>query len=107
MQPDTTDDNQGEAGTGDRAGTADRPARRHGIDLRRFEPRERLPLLEMSLATLEPGEALEVTLEYWPEALSRYLERTYADEFDWWELGRAETWCSLAIRRRTDRAGGR
>lgn len=103
----TGDDKHGDHIAGDRAERADGPGRHHAIDMRRFEPHERLPLLELSLATLEPGEALEVTFGHWPELLPRYLERTYPDGFEWREFGRAEEWCSLAIRRRTGTGGRR
>ncbi|MDZ7786916.1 MAG: hypothetical protein U5K73_01880 [Halofilum sp. (in: g-proteobacteria)] len=74
-------------------------ARRAAIDLRRFEPHERVPLLEMSLAVLETDESLQATFESWPAVLVRYLERTYRDHFDWWFAGAGEEWCLLEIRR--------
>jgi uncharacterized protein (DUF2249 family) len=72
---------------------------RAAIDLRRFEPRERLPLLEMSLAVLEAGESVQATFESPPDALVRYLERAYRGRFEWWFAGEGEDWCLLEIRR--------
>lgn len=72
---------------------------RSAIDLRRFEPRERVPLLEMSLSVLAPGESLQATFEEWPTVLIRYLERTYRDRFAWWFAGSGEAWCLLEIQR--------
>jgi|GEM_PF-5797592 uncharacterized protein (DUF2249 family) len=74
-------------------------AHRAAIDLRRFEPHERVPLLEMSLAVLEADESLQATFESWPTVLVRYLERTCRDQFDWWFAGSGEEWCLLEIRR--------
>ncbi|WP_070987492.1 DUF2249 domain-containing protein [Halofilum ochraceum] len=69
------------------------------IDLRRFEPHERVPLLEMSLSVLSPGESLQATFEEWPIVLVRYLERTWGERFEWWFGGAGEEWCYLEIRR--------
>ena len=75
------------------------PTDRSAIDLRRFEPHERVPLLEMSLSVLSPGESLQATFEDWPTVLVRYLERTYGERFEWWFAGAGEEWCHLGIRR--------
>lgn len=72
---------------------------RSAIDLRRFEPHERVPLLEMSLSVLSPGESLQATFEDWPAVLVRYLERIWHDRFEWWFAGAGEEWCLLEIRR--------
>lgn len=72
---------------------------RAAIDLRRFEPNERVPLLEMSLSVLSPGESLQATFEDWPAVLVRYLERTWHERFEWWFAGADEEWCLLKIRR--------
>lgn len=86
------------AATGNDAGDGHRAA----IDLRRFEPHERVPLLEMSLAVLEPAETVQATFESRPDVLIRYLERAYGEHFDWWFVGEGEEWCLLEIRRRPE-----
>lgn len=92
----TTDKNP--AATGNNADRGHRTA----IDLRRFEPHERVPLLEMSLAVLEVNEVLRATFERWPTVLVRYLEQAYRGRFDWWFAGSGEEWCDLEIRRLPD-----
>lgn len=85
----------------DSAGGAARPGRseRHFvIDMRRFEPRERLPLLEMTLPVLAPGESVELTFETHPERLEAYLDAHYADAYEWWAGGEGLDWYSLIIR---------
>lgn len=79
---------------------------RAAIDLRRFEPHERVPLLEMSLSVLEPAESIQVTFESRPDVLIRYLERAYRANFDWWFAGEGEDWWLLEIRRRAETATG-
>ncbi len=78
---------------------ADSP-RRYPIDVRAFEPYERVPLLEMSLGQLAPGEAVEAVFDRWPAVLVRYLEQNYADRFEWWHDGGGVDWTCLVIRRR-------
>lgn len=80
------------------AGDSSQP-HRAAIDLRRFEPHERVPLLEMSLAVLAPGESVQATFEDWPVVLVRYLERAYRERFEWWSADAGEEWCLLEIRR--------
>lgn len=51
------------------------------LDLRLHDPRERLPLLEMTLATLKPGEDMLVIAGSKPERLQQYLDERYNPEF--------------------------
>ena len=75
------------------------PGHRAAIDLRRFEPHERWPLLELSLAALDPGETLQATFPRWPAALLPWLQRQHADFT--WEAGESgEEWACLRITRR-------
>ena len=68
------------------------------IDLRHHEPRERLPLLEMTLDVLQPGELLELVFERWPDALERYLREHYSGRLEWWLVGRHDEWERIGIR---------
>lgn len=76
--------------------------RHYVIDMRRFDPRERLPLLEMTLAVLSGGESVELTFETWPQRLERYLEQHYAASYEWWDGGSGIEWHSLVLRRRAE-----
>lgn len=73
--------------------------RAHVIDLRRFDLPQRLPLLELSVSALEPGEALEVVFETRPEVLERYLAREFGDQLRWWHTGQGTEWWGMAILR--------
>lgn len=71
---------------------------RFAIDMRHYEPHERVPLLELSLSVLKPGESLEVTFPAWPGVLVRHLERHYADRCEWRSGRQHEECCSLIVR---------
>lgn len=71
----------------------------HVIDLRRFDPPERLPLLELSVCALEPGEALEIVLATRPERLEQHLARRFGEQLRWWHTGEGTEWWGMAIRR--------
>lgn len=67
---------------------ADTPSpRRHypggTVDLRLFDPRERLGLLEMTLEALRPGEDLLVVFGEAPQRLPAHLEARYPGRFQW------------------------
>lgn len=90
-------------GISDTAESGDSASGRHYvIDMRRFDARERLPLLEMTLPVLSGGESVELTFETWPERLERYLGQHYAASYDWWDGGSGTEWHSLVVRRRAD-----
>lgn len=53
------------------------------IDLRLFEPMQRLSLLEQSLAVLEPDEKLLIVFGAPPERLPEYLREHYGERLRW------------------------
>jgi len=73
-------------------------AHRFAIDMRHYEPHERVPLLELSLSVLKPGDSVEVIFPSWPGVLVRHLERHYADRCQWWPGRQHDEWYSLVIR---------
>ncbi|SEO48713.1 DUF2249 domain-containing protein [Aquisalimonas asiatica] len=62
-----------------------RPAAGHQysavLDLRVHDPRERLPLLEMTLSVLQPGEDVLLIAGTEPQRLLDHLDGHYSDRF--------------------------
>lgn len=80
------------------------PGHHFTIDMRHHEPRERVPLLELTLSVLKPGESLVVIFPTWPETLVGYLQRQYGDQLECDAGPEHEEWCSLVIRSTTSGA---
>ncbi len=53
------------------------------LDLRVHDPRERLPLLEMTLSVLQPGEDVLLIAGTEPQRLLDHLQSHYSERFDW------------------------
>lgn len=52
------------------------------LDLRVHDPRERLPLLEMTLSVLQPGEDVLLIAGTEPQRLLDHLQTHYSEQFD-------------------------
>jgi len=69
------------------------------MDLRHYERHEWVPLLELTLSSLAPGDTLEAIFPGWPEVFVQHLQRRYAGEFSWRAGDENDEWCALVIRR--------
>ncbi|QIT55334.1 DUF2249 domain-containing protein [Aquisalimonas sp. 2447] len=56
------------------------------LDLRVHDPRERLPLLELTLGALTPGEDLLLVTDAEPERLRGHIHERYAGVYTWEQL---------------------
>ncbi len=72
------------------------------LDLRVHDPRERLPLLELTLSALSPGEDLLLVTDSQPARLRDHIHQQYGQEWAWeqFEAG-PELWRARLVRTET------
>lgn len=77
------------------------------LDLRVHDPRERLPLLEMTLDALAVGEDLLVVTDRETSRLQSYIQDRYRGQVEWHPVQSGPTlWRTRLVRPGGDGAGG-
>ena len=71
------------------------------LDLRVHDPRERLPLLELTLSALAPGEDLLLVTDAEPVRLRSYLHERYDEAYTWEQLESGPVLWRARLARRT------